>query len=203
MAGFRSLAEQVRDPGLTPEQRRTALRRCLEKFAPYGHRATWHHLCGRVGIPTGDRRPEPERLVRALAELEEARRVWLAYEMDFGAHRKREKRLGIRQPGALHDWHRRTWGGCGVAWCDDPAVHPDAPLAEVLRRMIQALESEPGSVCPVCRSPRLAWRGGLDHVPSSAPVCADCGIVVPEPVLTEGALATAHRPLRAALATAS
>ncbi|KNE80396.1 MULTISPECIES: hypothetical protein [Streptomyces] len=203
MAGFRSLAEQVRDPRLTPEQRRTALRRCLEKFAPYGHRATWHHLCGRVGIGTEDRRPRPDRLVAALAELEEARRVWLAYDVAFGVRRKQEKRLGIRQPSALDDWHRCTWGGCGVAWCDDPLVHPTAPLADVLRRIITALESEPGSLCPVCDSPRIAWRGGLDHVPSSGPVCTDCGIVVPEPVLTEQALAASRRSRRPALASAT
>ncbi|HCA84950.1 MAG TPA: hypothetical protein DEQ61_05315 [Streptomyces sp.] len=196
MAGFRSLAEQVRDPRLSPVQRRTALRRCLEKFAPYGHRATWDHLCGRAGVGTRDRQPDPARLVAALAELAEAREVWLAYDVAFAARRKREKQLGIRQPSVLDDWHRRTWGGCGVAWCDDPLVHPAAPLADVLHRMISALESEPGSSCPVCGSQRIEWRGGLDHQPDSGPVCTGCGIVVPEPVLTRQALAEARRSRR-------
>ncbi|KAF4405640.1 MULTISPECIES: hypothetical protein [Streptomyces] len=202
MAGFRSLAEQVRDPRLAPEQRRTALRKCLEKFAPYGHRATWHHLCDRVGIGTEDRRPAPERLTAALAELEEARRVWLAYDVEFAARRKREKHLGIRQPSALDDWHRCTWGGCGVVRCDDPLVHPAAPLADVLRRLIAALESAPGTACPVCACDRIAWRGGPDR-PASGPVCTGCGIAVPEPVLTEQALLGARRARRAALAQAS
>ena len=201
MAGFRALAEHVRDPRIPTRQRRTALRKCLEKFAPYGHRATWHHLCTRVGIGTGDRQPEPARLVAALAELEEARTVWLAYDVEFAARRKREKQAGIRQPGALDDWHRRTWGGCGVAWCDDPQHHPTAPLPDVLRRLISALESEPREVCPVCADDRIVWRHGLERHPGSGAVCTGCGIVVPEAVLTAGALMTARRCRRAALAS--
>ncbi|WP_069814264.1 hypothetical protein [Streptomyces sp. TP-A0874] len=202
MAGFRSLAEQVRDPEVIIEQRRTALRKCLEKFAPYGHRATWHHLCGRAGIATADRRPDPARLVAALEELEAAREIWLAYDEEFAVRRKREKFYGIRQPSAIDDWHRRTWGGYGVAWCDDPTVHPTAPLAEVLRRMISALESQPGAVCPVCREHDIEWRGGLCHYPSAGPVCRNCGIVVPAPVLTPRALAATKRPSRPLLAAA-
>ncbi|MGP4001482.1 hypothetical protein [Streptomyces sp. 8N706] len=193
MAGFRSLAEHVRDPRIETRQRRTALRKCLEKFAPYGHRATWHHLCARVGVGTEDRHPDPGRLVAALGELEEARAVWLAYDGEFAARRRREKSKGIRQPTALDDWHRCTWGGCGVAWCDDPLVHPSAPLPEVLRRLISALKSEAGTVCPVCEEQRIVWRGGLDHHPSAGPVCTGCGIVVPEPVLTAEALAESKR----------
>jgi hypothetical protein len=80
-----------------------------------------------------------------------------------------------------------------VAWCDDPRVHPREPLAEVLRRLIAALEREPGSSCPVCAGERLVWRYDLDHEPSAGPVCADCGILVPRPVLTPEALAHARR----------
>ncbi len=65
-----------------------------------------------------------------------------------------------------------------------PRVHPDGPLAEVLRRLISALEREPGSVCPVCDGERLVWMYDLDHEPSAGPVCTDCGILVPRPVLT-------------------
>ncbi|MET8677432.1 hypothetical protein ABZW18_07550 [Streptomyces sp. NPDC004647] len=194
MAGFRSLAEHVRDPRIETRQRRTALRKCLEKFAPYGHRATWHHLCSRVGIGAEDRQPDPGRLVAALAELEEARAVWLAYDVEFAARRKREKLDGIRKPSALDDWHRCTWGGCGIAWCDDPRVHPSGFLPEVLHRLIAALESEPGAGCPVCSDDRIVWRRGLDHHPSSGPVCTRCGIVVPQPVLTAEALVEAQRP---------
>ncbi len=132
MAGFRSLARQVRDPRCDLALRRYSLRKCLERFAPYGHRATWHHLCARHRIEPEDRAPDPVRLMRALEELEEARAVWLGYEAGFAERRRREKHEGLRRPGAFDDWHRRTWGGNGVARCDDPAVHPSAPLGEVL-----------------------------------------------------------------------
>lgn len=193
MAGFRSLARQVRDPGCDLALRRYSLRKCLEKFAPYGHRATWDHLCSRAGFGPEDRSPDPARLVAALDELEEARSVWLAYEAEFTERRRREKHDGRRRPGSGDDWHRLTWGGFGVAWCDDPHVHPHEPLAEMLRRLIAALEREPGSVCPVCADERLVWKHDLSHEPSSGPVCTGCGIVVPRPVLTPGALAEARR----------
>ncbi|MEC4018557.1 hypothetical protein [Streptomyces sp. H27-D2] len=203
MAGFRSLAQHVRDPHVATEQRRTALRKCLEKFAPYGHHATWHHLCDRAGIGPQERLPDPARLVLALAELEEGRAVWLAYDREFAARRRREKYEGVRRPSALDDWHRCTWGGCGVAWCGDPLLHPSASLADVLRRMIAALESRPGECCPVCAESRIVWRDDLEHLPSSGPVCTGCGIVVPEPVLTAEAVIRAKRPRRPALASVS
>ncbi|MCQ4083290.1 hypothetical protein NGB36_22455 [Streptomyces sp. RB6PN25] len=192
MAGFRSLASQVRDPRLVAAQQRSSLRRCLERFAPYGHRATWHHLCTRARFGTEDRWPGQDRLVAALEELEEARAVWLAYEGEFAARRKREKHNGIRQPTALDDWHRRTWGGCGIAWCDDPLVHPTDRLAEVLRRLISALQSDPGNTCPVCQDVRIVWRTDLHRFPHTGAVCGNCGIVVPQPVLTQQALDVAR-----------
>ena len=63
MAGFRSLARQVRDPRCDLALRRYSLRKCLERFAPYGHRATWDHLCSRAGFGPEDRSPDPARLV--------------------------------------------------------------------------------------------------------------------------------------------
>ncbi|MCX3063823.1 hypothetical protein [Streptomyces beihaiensis] len=193
MAGFRSLARQVRDPLSDLALRRYSLRKCLERFAPYGHRATWDHLCSRAGFGPEDRSPDPARLVAALEELEEARAVWLAYEDAFARRRRKEKHDGLRRPASFDDWHRLTWGGCGVAWCDDPAVHPSEPLAEVLRRIIRALEREPGACCPVCADTRLVWQHDLAHEPPSGPVCTGCGIVVPRPVLTPAALAAARR----------
>lgn len=201
MAGFRSLARQVRDPRSDLALRRYSLRKCLERFAPYGHRATWDHLCARHGIAHEDRAPDPVRLMRALEELETARAVWLGYEAGFAERRRREKHDGLRRPGAFDDWHRRTWGGNGVARCDDPAVHPAAPLAEVLARLISALESEPGEACPVCAQGRIAWRQDLDSEPWSGPVCTGCGIVVPQPVLTRAALAKARRTRLCGLAS--
>ncbi len=188
MAGFRSLARQVRDPQLADAQQRTSLRKCLERFAPYGHRATWHHLCARYGMTPDDRHPEQQKLVAALGELEEARAVWLNYEAKFAARRKREKFDGVRQPTALDDWHRRTWGGCGIAWCDDPDTVPAGRLADVLRRLIDALDSPADDHCPVCSSSRLVWHDHLRHAPDAGPVCTGCGILVPPPVLTDRAI---------------
>ncbi|BBJ44913.1 MULTISPECIES: hypothetical protein [Streptomyces] len=196
MAGFRALAREVRNPRRHITARRTSLRKCLERFAPYGHRATWHHLCTRSGIPPEDRRPDPLRLLTALEELEEARTLWLAYEADFAARRRQEKLLGIRQPSTVDDWHLRTWGGCDIIPCESPSTHPGDRLADVLRRLIAAMESGPGSACPVCAQRGLVWREDLDRYPSAGPVCADCGIVVPLPLLTTEALAASRGTVR-------
>ncbi|GHF80397.1 hypothetical protein [Streptomyces thermodiastaticus] len=193
MAGFRSLARQVRDPRCDLALRRYSLRKCLERFAPYGHRATWDHLCTHWGFGPEDRSADPARLVAALEELEEARAVWLDYEQQFARRRRQEKHDGLRRPGSRDDWHRMTWGGFGVLWCDDPRVHPSGPLAEVLRRLIAALERPPGATCPVCGCERLEWRHGLQHEPSFGPVCAHCGILVPRHILTPQALAESQR----------
>lgn len=201
MAGFRSLARQVRDPRSDLALRRYSLRKCLERFAPYGHRATWDHLCERHDIEPEDRAPDPVRLMAALDELEEARAVWLAYETQFAKRRKREKHDGLRRPGTFDDWHRRTWGGNGVARCDDPAVHPSEPLAEVLRRLIAGLESGPGGACPVCAEKGIVWRADLSQAPWAGAVCKGCGIVVPRPVLTSEAMERAKRVRQRELAS--
>ncbi|MEU9748819.1 MULTISPECIES: hypothetical protein [Streptomyces] len=201
MAGFRSLARQVRDPRSDLALRRYSLRKCLERFAPYGHRATWDHLCERHDIEPEDRAPDPARLMAALDELEEARAVWLAYETQFAKRRKREKHDGLRRPGTFDDWHRRTWGGNGVARCDDPAVHPTEPLAEVLRRLISGLESGPGGACPVCAEKGIVWRADLSQAPWAGAVCKGCGIVVPRPVLTSEAMERAKRVRQRELAS--
>lgn len=145
MAGFRALADQVRDPGRDPSQRRQALRKCLERFAPYGHRATWLHLCARAGFSPDDREPDPARLVAALEELEEARAVWLAHEREFAERRRRQKHDGVRQPTAPDDWHSRTWGGRALLSVDDPAAAPGGRLAVVLRRLISTMEMGNGN----------------------------------------------------------
>ncbi|MEU6487010.1 hypothetical protein [Streptomyces sp. NPDC046887] len=196
MAGFRSLARQVRDPRCDLALRRYSLRKCLERFAPYGHRATWHHLCTRHRFHPEDRGVDPARLVAALEELEEAREVWLSYEERFAERRKKEKHDGLRRPGSFDDWHRRTWGGYGVARCDDPSLHPTLPLAEALRRLISALEADPGKRCPVCADAGIVWRPELSNEPWHGPVCTGCGVVVPQPVLTPEALAAAKQERR-------
>ncbi|MFE6777665.1 hypothetical protein [Streptomyces sp. NPDC057702] len=193
MAGFRALAREVRDPRNSVALRRTSLRKCLERFAPYGHRATWHHLCVRTGMRPADRDPDPARLVAALTELEEAREVWLAYEAEFAARRRREKHDGVRQPGAVDDWHRLTWGGCEVVRCADPETHPAAPLPQVLRQVIAAMETSegPAAGCPVCGQDRMLWHGIAGRAWEPGPVCASCGIVVPRPTTAPRAPALA------------
>ncbi|MGW0122228.1 hypothetical protein [Streptomyces sp. NPDC003327] len=203
MAGFRSLARQVRDPGFDTALRRYSLRKCLERFAPYGHRATWDHLCRRHGFGPEDRDVDPERLVAALDEVEEARAVWFAYEEEFAARRRREKHDGLRGLGALDDWHRRVWGGNGVVRCGDPEVHPSEPLPEVLRRLIATLERGPGDRCPVCAGADFAWPRGGGVEPWTGPACGDCGVTVPRAVLTPGALARAGAPRSRTLAPAA
>ena len=202
MAGFRSLARQVRDPRCDLALRRYSLRKCLERFAPYGHRATWDHLCARHGIEPEDRAPDPARLVAALEELEEARAVWLAYEESSRDRRKREKHDGLRRPGTIDDWHRRTWGGNGVARCDDPAVHPVGTArrgaAAADRRAGDANRARPARCAT---GTRIVWRQDLAHEPWSGPVCTGCGIVVPQPVLTPEAVAAARRAGRSELAS--
>ncbi|MFI9722506.1 hypothetical protein ACIHFE_23085 [Streptomyces sp. NPDC052396] len=193
MAGFRALAREVRNPGNTIALRRTCLRKCLERFAPYGHRATWRHLCARAGFAPDDRSPDPARLIAALAELEEAREVWLAYEATYAGRRRREKCDGIRQTSPVDDWHRNTWGGCDIVPCASPAVQPAEPLAEVLRRVIAAMEGRPGECCPVCAQRHIEWRTDLERYPLQGPVCVDCGIVVPPGVLTAGAVSLARQ----------
>ncbi|MER5871857.1 hypothetical protein [Streptomyces sp. NPDC002044] len=165
MAGFQSLAHQVRDARNDRALRRHSLRRCLERFAPYGHRATWWHLCDRHGIAPEDRGADPLRLVAALEELEEARAVWLEYERHFAERRRREKHHGLRRP----EW---AWGGSGdaVVRCADPGVRPEGTLGEVLRRLVRALETEPGTGCPVCGDEELRWPAPMPvPVPGQRP----------------------------------
>ncbi|MET9700306.1 hypothetical protein ABZY31_25790 [Streptomyces sp. NPDC006529] len=180
MAGFRSLAYQVRDAANDRALRRHSLRRCLERFAPYGHRATWSHLCDRHGIGPDDRGADPLRLVAALEELEDARAVWLEYERHFAERRRREKHDGLRRP----EW---AWSGEAVVRCADPDVRPDGALGEVLRRLVKALESEPSTGCPVCGDEELRWQAPAGPGHWVGPVCAGCGIVVPRPALAETA----------------
>lgn len=139
MAGFRALAAQVRDTDREVSQRRRALRKCLERFAPYGHQATWHHLCERAGFDPRDRAPDPALLVTALEELEEARAVWLSHEREFARRRKLQKYDGIRQPTAPDDWHTHTWGGRALLRLD-PSRVPRVRLAVALRRLIATME---------------------------------------------------------------
>ncbi|MDX6764888.1 hypothetical protein SIN09_37290, partial [Streptomyces sp. F8] len=75
--------------------------------------------------------------------------------------------------------------------CADPGVRPEGALGEVLRRLVRALESEPGTACPVCGETELRWPEVAPVGPWEGafawdgPVCAGCGIVVPRPALAD------------------
>ncbi|SDY06342.1 hypothetical protein SAMN05421504_104389 [Amycolatopsis xylanica] len=128
-----------------------ALRECVLRFAPYGFRATWHHLV--VGEPS---------LVRMLEELEQARLVWLASEEDFIARRRREKAAGHRIPSHADRWRTRM-----LAYCPVFDKHPTARLAVVVQRVIAAHESgaSRSTLCFAC-----------GRTPASDVPCPECGV---------------------------
>ncbi|GAA2480081.1 hypothetical protein [Winogradskya humida] len=157
MTSFPSQARRVRDRELPPVRRLHALRECALHFAPYGFRATWHHLVVSARIP---RRLEddPVSLERAVDELSEGRDVMLAVRLAYEQERRLEKASGRRVP--------RSWNppdGYAIAYCPDPERHPTASLATVVRRILGAgagsdgrcvacgtVNSRPGWACAVC-----------------------------------------------------
>lgn len=164
MSSFPAQARRVRDPALAAQRRLRALRECALHFAPYGFRATWHHLVVSVQIPQR-LDDDPQALVRAVGELERARRVLLPHVEAYAARRRQEKAAGCRVPGEADPWN--SWGWCGLAFCPDPEVHPHEPLAVVVRRLLDAHLAgiiEPDR-CPVC---------GTERRPSRA--CPTCGV---------------------------
>lgn len=162
MSSFPAQAARVRDAELAVRRRLLALRECVLHFAPYGFRATWHHLVVNAGLPVW-LEEEPDSLLRAVDELEEARRLWLAETQAFKSRRQQEKSAGRRQPRRNEGWH--TWLAW-LAFCPDPEVHPRERLATVVHRLIVAYRSEaaPADVCPACEAPR-----------PSLP-CSSCGV---------------------------
>jgi hypothetical protein len=161
VSSFPAQALRVRDAGLPPRRRLLALRECVLHFAPYGFRATWHHLVTSAGVP---RRlaDDPASLLRAIDELEEARGLWLAHSRAFARRRRREKATGRRNPRRGERW--LSWRG-QLAFCPDPELHPVERLAVVVRRLITAYDAGTVSLatCPVCGAAR------------PSPPCARCG----------------------------
>ncbi|MFJ1761507.1 hypothetical protein ACIOD2_14395 [Amycolatopsis sp. NPDC088138] len=163
MTSFPAAARRVRDPGLASRERVLALRECVLCFAPYGFRATWHHLIVSANAP---RRldEDPRSLRRAVDELEQARLVWRAQSEDYAARRRREKAAGHRIASRADHW--RSWAGL-IAYCPDFEKHPTGRLAVVVRRVIAAYESgvDPSATCRAC-----GWSLTAD-----AP-CPACGV---------------------------
>jgi hypothetical protein len=87
MSGFATHRQRVHDGGLTARARHASLRTCAVMFAPYGFRATYHHLCLSAGVPAV-LESDPQSLVRAVEELYAARQLWLADEAAYAARRR-------------------------------------------------------------------------------------------------------------------
>ena len=153
MSSFPAQADRVRNVGLPLRRRLLALRECVLHFAPYGFRATWHHLVLRAGVPVS-LESDPDSLLRAVAELENARRLWLTEVQAFSLRRRQEKAAGRRQPGRDDAWY--AWPQW-LAFCPDPELHPTESLATVVARLITAYRSGvvPAYRCPACENTRL------------------------------------------------
>ncbi len=180
VSSFPSQAARVRD-SRRPEQRRIlALRECALHFAPYGFRATWHHLVVSAGIPVR-LEDDPESLVRAVDEIEEARRLWLAEVGAYTTRRLREKAAGTRQPRRADGWRTAV---PLLAFCPEPAIHPTERLITVVGRLISAYHAETMSpeVCPVCGTTRTSLPCPHCGVCSWNP--AAVGWSVPPPALS-------------------
>ncbi|MFD7639448.1 hypothetical protein ACFV4P_02220 [Kitasatospora sp. NPDC059795] len=151
MTSFLTHRARVHDDRLPPHRRHSALRTCLTEFAPYGLRATYHHLTLSARIP---RRLEadPDSLLRAVEELHEARLLWLVRAEEFAVRRRAEKRAGRRAVPNPRPWWLRIWSEERPerAWFDDPFRHPSLRLpAYVLRQnALQDGVELPG--CPAC-----------------------------------------------------
>ncbi|MGW0949999.1 hypothetical protein ACWD4O_46805 [Streptomyces sp. NPDC002623] len=150
MTSFLTHRARVHDARLPLRRRHSALRTCITLFAPYGFRATYHHLTLSAAIP---RRLEadPDALVRAVEELHEARVLWLARAQEYAAQRRAEKRSGRRAVANPRPWWLRSrWEGPDRAWYEDPFRHPSLRLPEYVRRQNAILDGAELPGCPAC-----------------------------------------------------
>ncbi|MEO3975017.1 hypothetical protein [Streptomyces sp. CAU 1734] len=173
MTSFATHRQRVHDTDRSARARHAALRTCVVSFAPYGFRATYHHLCHSAGIPS-DPEADPDSLVRAVEELDAARRLWRADEAAHGERRVREKALGRR--AVVPDGGWRDQPGPWLAFCPDPEFHPAEPLPVVVARVLASFVP-PGPDAEVCRvcggaGGTTRWRDG--HLVNR--LCARCGV---------------------------
>jgi hypothetical protein len=115
MTSFPAAARRVRSDDVSTRKRLLALRECVLRFAPYGFRATWHHVAtvGRLAQPL---ELDPESLDHALAELEPARTLWLSHCAAYAARRRDDKARGGRMP--WRNLRMYSWVGW-LAYCPD------------------------------------------------------------------------------------
>ncbi|MEV8454408.1 hypothetical protein AB0467_18930 [Streptomyces sp. NPDC052095] len=179
MSSFLTHRARVHDAQLPFHRRHSALRTCLTVFAPYGLRATYHHLTLSAAIP---RRLEadPDALARAVEELHEARVLWLVRAEEYAVQRRAEKRAGRRAvPNPRPWWLRNWWESPERAWFEDPFRHPSLRLPEYVRRQNALLDGADLPGCPACgdEGPRVlssTGHGWVELCPGCAWVLAPC-----------------------------
>ncbi|MEE1767198.1 hypothetical protein PUR34_03150 [Streptomyces sp. JV185] len=179
MSSFNTHRRRVHDESLPPLVRHTNLRSCLVNFAPYGFRATYHHLCFSAGIPKHLKK-DPDSLVRAVEELHCARQLWLEDEHSYAGRRRAEKARGVRQAGSDESWCGRQRGWGNIAYCPDPAHHPHSPLPVVVERVLRSSVppgEAPALTCRVCgsRDDTRIWNDGSRRLHL---LCRTCGITL-------------------------
>ncbi|KPI31967.1 hypothetical protein ACGFZJ_11445 [Streptomyces sp. NPDC048253] len=176
MTSFLSHRARVHDAQLPLHRRHSALRTCLTVFAPYGLRATYHHLTLSAAIP---RRLEadPDALARAVEELHEARVLWLVRAEEYAVQRRAEKQGGRRAvPNPRPWWLRSWWEGPERAWFEDPFRHPSLRLSEYVRRQNALLDGADLPGCTACgdEGPRVLSSTGHGWVE----LCRGCAWVL-------------------------
>ncbi|MEV0413210.1 hypothetical protein AB0I68_21035 [Streptomyces sp. NPDC050448] len=182
MTSFATHRRRVHDVSRPPYRRLSALRTCLTEFAPYGLRATYHHLCRSAGIPS-DLERDPQALVRAVEELHGARQVWLAEFLPWQERRLAQKAAGVRVAVPPEPWR--------LLYCPDPESHPDLPLPAAAALIARAAGPWPPQVCPVCAEDRGTTRWRTGH--SVERLCAGCGVGLgSRPTGREGAVLAAR-----------
>ncbi len=163
MTSFPAAALRVRDESLPEYDRLLHLRECTLRCAPYGFRATWHHLIVNAGIPQR-LEDDPAALSRAVDELSAARAIWQRHAAAFAAERRAAKARGQRAVPLRDRWQQH--GIFGIAFCPDAMRHPGDPLPVIVGRLIDVYGS--GALvddeCPLCGEP-LRKK-----------ICARCGI---------------------------
>ena len=163
MTSFLTHRAHVHDACLPLHRRHSALRTCLTLFAPYGFRATYHHLTLSAAIP---RRQEadPDAPVRAVEELHEARVLWLARAQEYAAQRRSEKRTGRRTVANPRPWWLRSrWDGPDRVWHQNPFRHPSLRLSEYVRRQNAILDGAEPPGCPACADERPRMLNSTEH----------------------------------------
>ncbi|MCX4825686.1 hypothetical protein OG883_38760 [Streptomyces sp. NBC_01142] len=164
MGSFTTHRLRAHDRTRSPVQRFGALRTCIAEFAPYGFRATYHHVCRSAGIPA-EPEVDSEAVVRAVEELHAAREIWLAEFRVWQVRRRTQKAVGVRIPDPPEP--RR------LLWYPDPEFHPAEPLAAVMPRILRAPAGDLAE-CPVCEAGRgrKSWHDGF----TEHQLCAGCGV---------------------------